>query len=317
MKKLVAIITLLVFTIIPSMAFANDTISVAIDGQVINFDGQAPVIVDGRTLVPVRGVFEAMGFNVSWDGGTRTATLSRGIHVVSISIDSDVFTMNGISYTLEVPAQIINGSTMLPIRAVLESVGYDLEWEGATQTVVIIPPVPVVITPVVPVIPEPTIPVVEEATEVVEVDDYEDEIVEQDVVFNELGLSDEILSTWSAGNMLDYVFADNSASEIRDMAERGDAVAQVLMGLMYMYGHGVAQDYSQAFYWTRLSAEQELPRGMNALGMSYSRANQDYEQALYWTRRAAEKGNSIAQVNLAWLYRDGNGVAQNHAQAVY
>ena len=58
-------------------------------------------------------------------------------YVSVITIDSASFTANGASHTLDVPAQIIGGSTMLPIRAVLESVGYNLSWDESTRTVTI------------------------------------------------------------------------------------------------------------------------------------------------------------------------------------
>jgi len=112
-------------------------ISVTVDGRRVNFESQPPVNVDGRVLVPVRGVFEALGFDVSWNPDTRQATLARASDVIIITIDSVTFTTNGINHTLDVPAQIFNGSIMLPIRAVIESVGYNLDWEGETQTVVI------------------------------------------------------------------------------------------------------------------------------------------------------------------------------------
>ncbi|MCL1787874.1 MAG: copper amine oxidase N-terminal domain-containing protein [Defluviitaleaceae bacterium] len=138
-KKLLAMaLTLvLVFAAMPMTAFANDSITVTIDGQVIIFADQEPVIIDGRTLVPVGGVFGALGFTPTWDSATRTATLTRSDYVVVITIDSATFTTNGVTYTLDVPAQIINGRTMLPIRAVLESVGYELDWDSATRTVLI------------------------------------------------------------------------------------------------------------------------------------------------------------------------------------
>jgi len=112
-------------------------INVTINGEPVVFDGQNPTIVDGRTLVPVRGVFEHLGFDVDWNQGTQTAYLTSADYVVAISIGSAEFTTNGASYALDVPAQIIDGRTMLPIRAVLESVGYNVGWDGHTQTVII------------------------------------------------------------------------------------------------------------------------------------------------------------------------------------
>jgi hypothetical protein len=120
-----------------AVAYANE-ISVTIEGERVDFADQHPAIVDGRTLVPVRGVFEHLGFAVEWNGDARTAILSYTDFEVIITLDSNVFTTNGISHNLEVPAQIINGRTMLPIRAVLESVGYNVSWNGTTRMVTII-----------------------------------------------------------------------------------------------------------------------------------------------------------------------------------
>ncbi|MDR2183246.1 MAG: copper amine oxidase N-terminal domain-containing protein, partial [Clostridiales bacterium] len=137
MRKLIAAILILAFVAAPAIAYANDNIGVTIDGQPVVFAGQPPAIVDGRTLVPVRGVFEQLGFDVNWDGATRRAILTRGGTEVVIPVGSAAFTVNGARHGLDVPAQIIGGSTMLPIRDVLESVGYAVGWDDATRTVVI------------------------------------------------------------------------------------------------------------------------------------------------------------------------------------
>jgi len=144
MKKLLSatLVFVLALTLIPSAALANDIISVTIDGEMVVFADQEPVIVDDRVLVPVGGVFEAIGFEPNWDSITRTATLTSADYVVVITIDSATFTTNGIARTLDVPAQIIGDRTMLPIRAVLESVGYTLTWNGLTRTVIIVSSAP-------------------------------------------------------------------------------------------------------------------------------------------------------------------------------
>jgi len=137
-KKLTLALLVVVFTsLMMATAFANGGIGVTIDGVPVEFQGQQPTLVDGRTLVPVRGVFEQLGFNVSWDGVLRQITLTRPSHTVVLTVDQATFTTNGATHTLDVAAQIINGSTMLPIRAVVESVGYELDWDGATNTVLI------------------------------------------------------------------------------------------------------------------------------------------------------------------------------------
>ena len=138
-KKSITIVltAALVFTLILQWVHAaEDSIRVTIDGVPVVFADQDPTIVDGRTLVPVRGVFEALGFYVEWDG-VDTATLSRPDYTVTISIGVDTFTTNGAEFALDVPAQLINNRTMLPIRAVLESVGYSVDWDSETRTVII------------------------------------------------------------------------------------------------------------------------------------------------------------------------------------
>ena len=111
--------------------------SVRIDGVAVVFDGQLPTIVDGRTLVPVRGVFEHVGFDVDWDPISRQVTLTSENYEVILTIGSAEFTTNGIVHTLDVPAQIIGDRTMLPIRAVLESVGYHVSWDDRNRIVLV------------------------------------------------------------------------------------------------------------------------------------------------------------------------------------
>jgi hypothetical protein len=115
----------------------NNPVNVVINGQQVTFPDASPTIVDGRTLVPIRAVFEALGFVVGWNTDIQTATMTRGSDTIVMTIGSAVFATNGIAHTLDVPAQIINGSTMVPIRSPLESVGYWVEWDSRSNTVII------------------------------------------------------------------------------------------------------------------------------------------------------------------------------------
>ena len=135
----VAVALALAMSLIPAfVAHADDDVRVTIDGQDVAFPDQRPVIIGGRTLVPVRGVFEGLGFEVGWDDDTRAAVLVRHDFTVIIPIGSYAFTVNGRAYNLDVPAQIIGGRTMLPLRLPLESVGYAVDWDAAARTVVIL-----------------------------------------------------------------------------------------------------------------------------------------------------------------------------------
>jgi len=131
-----AVLFALIF-ITTMVAYANNRIHVTVDGRFVNFSGQYPVVVDGHTLVPVRAVFEHLGFVVGWDIVTQTATITRGTDVIIITIGSTEFTTNGDSHMFDVQAQLIGGSTMVPIRLPLESVGYYVDWDGVSSTVLI------------------------------------------------------------------------------------------------------------------------------------------------------------------------------------
>ncbi|MDR2167464.1 MAG: copper amine oxidase N-terminal domain-containing protein, partial [Clostridiales bacterium] len=79
-------------------------IGVSIDGAPVEFGDQEPANIEGRTLVPVRAVFEALGFSVDWDAETQTAHILRGADALAITLGSDTFTANGASRALDVPA---------------------------------------------------------------------------------------------------------------------------------------------------------------------------------------------------------------------
>ena len=134
-KVITILLTLNLFiSLVPAAAAVQD-VSVELNGRRVVFAGQQPVIIGGRTLVPVRGVFEALGFDVSWNYKTRTAILENENYLILIPIDSYVFTTNGEDIALDVPAQLIGGRTMLPIRLPLESIGFDVGWNDESRTV--------------------------------------------------------------------------------------------------------------------------------------------------------------------------------------
>ena len=154
----VALVAAIMLIGLAPLTVLADTITVTIDGAIIQFEDQGPVIVEDRTLVPIRGVFEALDFYPTWNGEDQTATLTRSDYTIVVTIGSDVFTTNGVEHDLDVPAQIMEGSTMLPLRAVLESIGYYLTWDGNTRTVIITTDAPAEVPPIPPAT-EPTEPV--------------------------------------------------------------------------------------------------------------------------------------------------------------
>lgn len=119
-------------------AFADD-IKITIDGKNLTMD-QPPVLKDSRTLVPLRAIFEALGATVSWDDATQTAKGVKDGKEIKITINDTTAYVDGKATTLDVPAQLINSRTLVPVRFISESLGAKVEWIDATQTVVITSP---------------------------------------------------------------------------------------------------------------------------------------------------------------------------------
>lgn len=94
-----------------------------------------PVVENGRVLVPMRAVFEALEAAVSWDLETRTATVKRWDVEIKLTIDATVAYRNGAPLQLDVPARLINDRTFVPLRFVAEALGGKADWDAATRTV--------------------------------------------------------------------------------------------------------------------------------------------------------------------------------------
>ncbi len=108
--------------------------TVKLDGEKILFD-QIPVIEDGRTLVPVRSIFEKIGATVGWNPDTRTVTAEKDGTKIQLTIDDTNAFKNEESIRLDVPAKIIGGRTMVPLRFISDCFGVDVEWDGSLKQV--------------------------------------------------------------------------------------------------------------------------------------------------------------------------------------
>lgn len=89
-----------------------------------------PMIVSDRTLVPVRFIAEAFGADVSWDGDAKKVTVKNGDNTIELYIDKAEITVNGTVSALDAAAGIIDGRTMLPLRAVVEALGKEVFWDA-------------------------------------------------------------------------------------------------------------------------------------------------------------------------------------------
>lgn len=130
----------------PPAGLAQPPVQVYVDGQLVNFDMPATVI-DGRVLVPLRGVFERLGATVDYDAGTQRVSAVRGGQAVELTIGSRQALVNNRPTLLDVPAFTIAGRTMVPLRFVSEALGADVQWVDASRTILISSPAAAVPAP--------------------------------------------------------------------------------------------------------------------------------------------------------------------------
>jgi len=155
LKKIIAfvlMVMILLMSAVPVLALQEETLILFIDGKQVTYkappvtlilNGKVvetdvpPVILGNRTLVPVRVISESTGARVEWDGENYEVAITTGDKVIKLKINSDEMLINGESLTLDVPAKIINDRTMVPVRAISESLGLEVGWEASTYSVLL------------------------------------------------------------------------------------------------------------------------------------------------------------------------------------
>jgi alpha-tubulin suppressor-like RCC1 family protein len=119
-------------------AAAKDTktIKVKLDGTILLFD-QPPVLINTKTMVPLRKIFEALGATIVWDAKTQTVTATLGETIVKLTIGDTKGYVNNVAVSLEQPAVIIKEKTLVPVRFIGESFGAKVGWDEANKTVIL------------------------------------------------------------------------------------------------------------------------------------------------------------------------------------
>ncbi|MDP4180551.1 MAG: extracellular solute-binding protein [Bacillota bacterium] len=139
MKKLILLVLalVLVFSSVIPTSWAQQKITVVLDGTALNFDAQ-PFIDNGRTMVPFRAIFEALGASVNWDEASQTVTGTKGDTNIILTIDSNTATINGEIVALDSRPQIRDSRTFVPTRFVAENFGVRVYWNNSSSTVVLL-----------------------------------------------------------------------------------------------------------------------------------------------------------------------------------
>lgn len=138
MKK-IASLTMVVVLLLCMFTFnvsAQENVSVYIEGEKVEFDVQ-PQIISGRTMVPMRKIFEQLGATVEWEQTTQTITGKKEDTTIIMQIDNNELSVNDNVSTLDVAPIVVDGRTLVPVRAIAESFGIDVLWYGDIETVAI------------------------------------------------------------------------------------------------------------------------------------------------------------------------------------
>lgn len=138
MKKFLSVIATLVVlvSVYPVVTNAAESApKVVINGEVQSYD-EDPIVENGRTLVPLRGIFEALGATVDYDSGVELITANYGEREVKMFINERTAYVDDVKVGLEVPSKVTkNYRTLVPIRFIGESLGALVNWDGATNTI--------------------------------------------------------------------------------------------------------------------------------------------------------------------------------------
>ncbi|MCD8238421.1 MAG: copper amine oxidase N-terminal domain-containing protein [Clostridiales bacterium] len=117
-------------------------VNVVISGSALESD-QPAVIINDRTMVPIRAIGEALGVDFEWDGETKTVTFSQGSVSAALVIGETTLTVTAAGVSAEVeldsPAVIVNERTLVPVRFISENFGAEVDWDSDTKTVTITP----------------------------------------------------------------------------------------------------------------------------------------------------------------------------------
>ena len=149
---LIILILISVFCADLSVTYADSdsdvVVSLQIDNPMMKVNGKSfeidsgrgtkPVIINGRTLVPIRAVVEAFGGSVSWNENSEMVSLSVDGDFIELVINSKNAYLNGKVIGLDVPPAIINDRTMIPLRVVAEGFNLGVAWDDNTDTVYVV-----------------------------------------------------------------------------------------------------------------------------------------------------------------------------------
>lgn len=112
----------------------NSDISVYVNGDLVDFE-ILPHIFEGRTLVPLRTIFEALGYTITFDESRKTIKCTRLNKEIILKIGDKYATVDGKQVELDVKVQTIKNTTFVPLRFISESANATVHWDASTETI--------------------------------------------------------------------------------------------------------------------------------------------------------------------------------------
>ncbi len=138
-----------ILTIFSAISFAADEVRVQLDGQYLNFTDENgavvnPQIINDRTMVPMRKIFETYGAKITWDDATRTVVATTTDKEITLTIDNPVSTVKDLAtgeietVTLDSAPVIVDSRTLVPVRYISESLNKMVGWDNDQRVAIII-----------------------------------------------------------------------------------------------------------------------------------------------------------------------------------
>lgn len=147
MKKFILLLTILIMLLLPATTYATTfsempNLKITVDGTNVNLENDLPIIVNDRTLVPLRKLLIGLGVpntdgNISWNGETQEVKIIHQDKAIELKINSNIAYVNENKYELDQPPILYNSRTYLPARFIGEALDYNVDWDAQTPAVII------------------------------------------------------------------------------------------------------------------------------------------------------------------------------------
>lgn len=136
MKKFFVMMLISAVMFITQSTFAAENIKVIIDNEIVEFDVQ-PQIVNNRTMVPMRTIFEKLGATIEWNQQTNTVTAVKDSTKISLTVGEEKIIINDEEKVIDASPCVIDGRTLAPVRVISEAFDLEVNWDERTKTITI------------------------------------------------------------------------------------------------------------------------------------------------------------------------------------